>query len=463
MAISRAQLEQQIQRLADGGTVDPLKTPEVVSETEVLEVKPEAPETTVDPMQAQINAMLAAMKPKTPEPFDFDKSYKKYAERLKPYFSQSTRPTFYDLASDIGAAMLSADPRAGAFRSAGVGFSNFNDRLRKSKESRIALDRQVGLQAMQMAMADEKSAKDYLNKIELERVKLANKPYDPIIYEVPTEDGGVKTVEVNPSNQFEVAAIRMIPGAKQIKLPTSTVSVDSRVMPPSTLEKKAGEALIELEEAWIKDASTAVSQNQLTNQFMLQLARLGPEGWGRIAAGTLSARQVLSELGVRPDESLDDQQLALTLGTRIAMGLIGDTKGAITEMEMRLFLAASPTLSSTYKGALKQAAFLQRIANLNIKKAEDYNKAVAEGLLKDAETDSDKLRLAQGWELSWRQKPENQFLTAEERSELQALASQEPETAKAFRDSFFADMQTSPSVNTDLSDIAIQKAPKSGE
>jgi hypothetical protein len=463
MAISRAQLEQQIQRLADGGTADPLKTPEVVSETEVLEVEPEAPETTVDPMQAQINAMLAAMRPKTPEPLDFDKSYKNYAERLKPYFSQSTRPTFYDLASDIGAAMLSADPTAGAFRSAGIGFSNFNDRLRKSKESRIALDRQVGLQAMQMAMADEKSAKDYLNKIELERIKLANKPYDPIIYEVPTEDGGVKTVEVNPSNQFEVAAIRMISGAKQIKLPTSTVSVDSRVMPPSTREKRAGEALIELEERWIKDASTAVSQNQLTNQFMLQLARLGPEGWGRIATGTLPARQVLSELGVRADENLDDQQLALTLGTRIAMGLIGETKGAITEMEMRLFLAASPTLSSTYNGAMKQAAFLQRIANLNIKKAEDYNKAVAEGLLKDAETDSDKLRLAQGWELSWRQKPENQFLTAEERSELQALASQEPEAAKAFRESFFADMKTSPSVNTDLSSITIQKVPKSGE
>ena len=83
--------------------------------------------------------------------------------------------------------------------------------------------------------------------------------------------------------------------------------------------------------------------------------------------------------------------------------------------------------------------------------------------MKDAETDSDKLRLAQGWELSWRQKPENQFLTAEERSELQALASQEPETAKAFREGFFADMQTSPSVNTDLSGIAIQKVPKSGE
>jgi len=133
------------------------------------------------------------------------------------------------------------------------------------------------------------------------------------------------------------------------------------------------------------------------------------------------------------------------------MGLIGDTKGAITEMEMRLFLAASPTLSSTHKGAMKQAAFLQRIANLSIKKAEDYNKAVAEGLLEGAETDSDKLRLAQGWELSWRQKADNQFLTAAERSELQSLAAEEPVASKAFRKDFFANMEGSSAMKTDFS------------
>tara|TARA_R110001632_G_scaffold194870_1_gene316335 strand:- start:52 stop:789 length:738 start_codon:yes stop_codon:yes gene_type:complete len=243
----------------------------------------------------------------------------------------------------------------------------------------------------------------------------------------------------------------MVPGAEQIKLSTSSVSVDARPTPMATSDKKAGEALIALEGKWIEDASTAVSQNQLTNQFMLQLARLGEEGWGRIEAGTLSARQVLSELGLRSDTSLSDQQLALTLGTRIAMGLVGQTKGAITEMEMRLFLAASPTLSSTHDGALKQAAFLQRISNLTIKKAEDYNKAVAEGLLAEAETDSDKLRLAQGWELSWRQKANNQFLTAAERSELQSLAAKEPDASKAFRKDFFANMEGSSAMKTDFS------------
>ena len=450
MATSKAQLEQQILGLSE--EVPASSGPQVleVNPTEVVDIEAGSP-AAKDPIQEQIDSMNSSLRPKA-EPFDFDKRFEKYSERLKPYFSQSTRPTFYDLASDIGAAMLSADPRAGAFRSAGVGFSNFNDRLRKSKESRIAIDRQIGLQAMQMAMTDERAAKEFLDKKELEKIKLANKPYDPLIYEYPDPiTGETKRVEINPNNSYEVNAIRMVPGAEQIKLSTSSVSVDARPTPMATSDKKAGEALIALEGKWIEDASTAVSQNQLTNQFMLQLARLGEEGWGRIEAGTLSARQVLSELGLRSDTSLSDQQLALTLGTRIAMGLIGDTKGAITEMEMRLFLAASPTLSSTHGGALKQAAFLQRISNLTIKKAEDYNKAVAEGLLAEAETDSDKLRLAQGWELSWRQKADNQFLTAAERSELQALAEKEPVASKAFRKDFFANMEGSSEMKTDFS------------
>ena len=44
------------------------------------------------------------------------------------------------MASDLGAANLSADQNAGVFRSAGMGFYNFNDRLRKDYGSRLAFD-----------------------------------------------------------------------------------------------------------------------------------------------------------------------------------------------------------------------------------------------------------------------------------------------------------------------------------
>ena len=123
MAITREQLEEQIVGLSD----DPAE-----EYGRGTGLKPLDTEQFVDPVQNQIDEMAKALQPK---PFDFDASFDKYSKRLAPYFSQSTRPTFYDMASDIGKAMLSADPTAGAFRSAGIGFSNFNERLRKDKKA----------------------------------------------------------------------------------------------------------------------------------------------------------------------------------------------------------------------------------------------------------------------------------------------------------------------------------------
>lgn len=381
----------------------------------------------------------------------FDKSLKKYSDRLRPYFSESTRPTAYDLASDIGAAMLSADPTAGAFRSAGIGFSNFNERLRKDRQSRIALDRQIGLKAMEMAMADERAATDYLNKLELERIKLAGKPYDPLIYEVPDPKTGESvTIEVDPRNPVEVAAIRRIPGATQIKLPDSQITIDSRTIPETTYDKESAKTLNELEKEWADEAKQGVSQNQLTSMFLYQLQKLGPDGFGVVEAGTMGARKILDDLGIVYDSNIPDQELVNTLGTRIAMALVGQTKGAITEMEMRLFLSASPTLASTYEGALRQAALLQRIGDLNIKRAQDWNQAVQEGILDGAETASDRLRVARSWELGWQKK--NPFLTAEETGELRRAAAGESKEARILRTALRPEAKSS-TMNTDFSNV----------
>ena len=380
--------------------------------------------------------------------FDFDASFEKYKNRLAPYLSTSPRPTLYDLASDIGAALLSSDPTAGTFRGVGIGFSNFNKRLKKDKENRRLLDRQIGLQAMQMAMADEKAATDYLNELEIKRIELLGKPYDPLIYEFPDpKTGEIKTIEVDPRNPIEVAAIRSVPGAKQIRLPESQINIDQR--PESYGAKEASKTLNELESQWAADAKAANSQNQLTNMFLLQLTRLGEDGFGQIQSRTLGVRTFLDDLGIRYDDSIPDQQLVNTLGTRIAMGLVGQTKGAITEMEMRLFLAASPTLASTYEGALKQATLLQRIANLNSKKAEDWSRD-AENVLSRAETAEARLRAARAWEIQWQKN--NPFLTAEETSELRKFAAQETEQARILREAMRPESSDTLGLKTDFSD-----------
>ena len=130
--------------------------------------------------------------------------------------------------------------------------------------------------------------------------------------------------------------------------------------------------------------------------FLNVVEELGEENFGTLQSQTLQARKVLSELGLftEEDKIFSDQELANTLGTRIAMGLVGQTKGAITEMEMRLFIAASPSLASTYYGALEQASFLQRMANRNVEIQREYGLAVQNGLFNGMETDADKLSQA---------------------------------------------------------------------
>ena len=456
MAISTSQLSKQIQRLQDGGA--PLALPQDLQQgiDDALAIDTNQLRSDLgleSREQERINELRKMLDPvatqPAQQPFDFGKSFDKYSERLAPFFSESTRPTFYDLASDIGAAMLSADPRTGAFRSAGMGFANFNERLRKDRESRIALDRQLGLQAFQLALADEKAARDYLNSVNLERIKNSQKPYDPLIYEVPDPEGGEpKIVEVNPYNQLEVATIRATPGAKQIKTPESQIQIDQRGSTPSQFQEDQGKQLSAMLTQWREDAKAARDQTILTNQFLAVINRLGREGWGRLQAGTVSARQILQELGLRDDPNLSDQALAATLGTRLSMSLIALTKGAITEMEMRLFQAASPSLAQTYEGALKQAALLQRIADLSVKKAEDYAAAASAGLLDGAETDDERLNRVAQWESEWFKK--NRFLTTDEEKDLRELALKEPEAAKAFRVDFLKEQGE---LNTDVSDL----------
>jgi hypothetical protein len=345
--------------------------------------------------------------------------------------------------------MLSADPTTGAFTRAGIGFSNFADRMRKQKESDRLLNRQIGLEALKLANADEQAAKKYLNEKELLTIENESKPYDPLVYEVPNPEGGEPIqVRVDPRNPAQVAAIENTPGARQVKLPTSQVNVEAP-KPESTATKEAGKAFIEFENQIFQESKAANSASVITQAFLSLLTNLGEEGFGRIQSSTLGVRQLLDELGIRYDKNIDNQIMANTLGTRISMALVGQTKGAISNAEMILFLSASPTLASTHEGALRQAAFLQRISNLTIKKAEDWAKE-APAILKDIpiEDSERRLRAARAWELKWQRN--NPFLNDSERAELREAAKGESEKARLYRTALRPDSSSDGPI--DLSD-----------
>jgi hypothetical protein len=132
------------------------------------------------------------------------------------------------------------------------------------------------------------------------------------------------------------------------------------------------------------------------------------------------------------------------------MALVGQTKGAISNAEMALFLAASPSLASTYQGAVRQAEFLQRISNLQMKMAEDWARDADSVLAGIDATDSEtKLRAARNWEINWRKS--NPFLREDEIRELQDAAKKETPESRGYREALRPNTLSDDGLVTDFS------------
>lgn len=179
MAISRAQLEQQIQSLSNGGGIDPM-------DDDLQSVVDQAAAVDTNELRSQFGMpskeqeLLEEMQRKfAPAPRqsigidmpDFDESFSKYQTQLRNVYGQRSRPNFYDLASTVGGAMLAADPTAGAFRSAGMGLAQFGKEQAALREQRLQEDRAIGLKAFEMAKSDVDSARNLINEYALLRAK----------------------------------------------------------------------------------------------------------------------------------------------------------------------------------------------------------------------------------------------------------------------------------------------------
>ena len=171
MAINRAQLEQQIQSLSNGGGIAPM-------DDDLQSVVDQAAAVDTNELRSQFGMpskeqeLLEEMQRKfAPAPRqsigidmpDFDESFSKYQTQLRNVYGQRSRPNFYDLASTVGGAMLAADPTAGAFRSAGMGLAQFGKEQAALREQRLQEDRAIGLKAFEMAKSDVDSARNLIN------------------------------------------------------------------------------------------------------------------------------------------------------------------------------------------------------------------------------------------------------------------------------------------------------------
>ena len=197
MAISRAQMEEQIRGFANGGGAvgqlydqeDPFAVPGLPQDIQddIGKDLERLLQEEQDRIAAQAAMPTTSAKPDIEVP-DFQERFDLYQDRLGNLMGQRDRPSFYDLASTVGQAMLTADPTAGAFSSMGLGLAQFNkeDRERRRKEKEE--DRAIALKAFELAQKDESAARNLLNEYTLYKAK--QKPDNAIkFYRVMTPAG----------------------------------------------------------------------------------------------------------------------------------------------------------------------------------------------------------------------------------------------------------------------------------
>ena len=372
----------------------------------------------------------------------YEQSFDKYLERLKPYTYQAPRMNIYDVASELGAAILATPATGNTFEGVGRGFSGVSSRIRQNQEDNQKLNQQVAMQAASMAMQDERSANEYLQKYSMERLKLANDPGDIVEIEfdeiIPQLDENQQPVLDDAGVQVMVPTGRRMTGSFRDN-PDGRAIIDrllkeqngrditasgnqTRINLGESGDKEYVKAMIKNEDKIFADAKAASGVVDQVNYARSVAQRLGRDGYGSVEGFLLPIKKVLlgAGLGGMINESkLGDQVLMNQIGISFAMAIVAQTKGAISNREMEMFLGASPVLTSTYDGFMKQLDYLERIAARSEQYALDYSTKFDE--LEDLELSASKTkREMDRFGASWRR--ENPLFEADEFENISALS-----------------------------------------
>lgn len=370
----------------------------------------------------------------------YEQSFDKYSERLKPYTYQAPRMNIYDVASELGAAILATPSTGNTFEGIGRGFSGVSNRIRQNQEANQKLNQQVAMQAASMAMQDERGANEYLQKYSMEMLKLANDPGDLVDIEfdeiIPQLDENQQPVLDDDGVQVMISTGRRMKGSFRDNAAGAGVidrllkeqnglrisGAQTRINVGDSGDKEYIKAMLKDQEQVFADARAASGVVDQVSYARGVAQRLGRDGYGSVQGFLLPMKKVLlgAGLGGMINESkLGDQVLMNQLGIGFAMAIVAQTKGAISNREMEMFLGASPVLTSTYDGFMKQLDYLERIATRSEQYALDYSKKLDE--LEDLELSSSKTkREMDRFATSWRRK--NPLFEADEFENVSALA-----------------------------------------
>ena len=297
---------------------------------------------------------------------NYEDSYNKYLQRLSQFAPEQPKMSIFQVASELGRGLL-ATPNTGVgstYQGLGVGFDNISARLKADREMHEKRRNEVAMMASQMAMQDEQRAEDFLNQIALDRINSANKKVDYITLEY-MEDGETKMIRLPDTNQYapQINDIVQNKGGREVKPASTQINMPGSEQPG---DKKAIDQIFKDQESFGEKAEASNATLDQVSQARSLAQEVGPDNFGPFSRATLQMREFVDGIGFGDfleDPSVIAPQKALNqLSMSFTMGIVSQTKGAISDREMKLYIQASPTLGSTYAGYMKQLELLERLA-----------------------------------------------------------------------------------------------------
>ena len=443
MAISRSQMEQQIRGFATGGILDPstfLREPEpdpfdfdplpqnIQDQIAVDQAaQAQAPAASPDPINSEI-AMLQQLMASRPS---YDENVAKYQERLSATQAPSRAPSFYELMSDLGAAISAAPADMGAFTAAAGGFKTFSDRIRANAAEERKYRQQIALEAAKMAMEDERKAEQklqdfameaYLNaaKEQGEKTDLVTLQYDEV-----GADGNFTGRRIQRS--FDKSTQRGQIG----KILRTQNGIDVEALPedPGETEgdKAAWKDLIS-EGTRINDAATKAYGKQDTIFNAKAIAsELGEEGFGRADEFLVGFRGFLADIAPwsMSDEEfskLSKQEALAALTIDFTMANVAATKGAVSDKEMALFKSAAPFLGQTYEGFMLALQIQEQAAVKQTEYADSYNSEYENYTTNNPRATGREAKAHMDrWSREWQRGEQSRFLSEQQIEQIKAF------------------------------------------
>ena len=352
MAIGRPQMEEQIKGLQEGGATDedPFTGPIDTS--------------SIDPNVLRL-MLLQANQP------TYEERLEKYQQRLAPQATEVPKTDLYDVASALGSAILSS-PSRNAYVGIGQGFS---DVAQKLKQDQIRADKQrqdIASLAMQFAMQDEQRAQKLIDDATIKLIGNTNSDVKTtsISYVDPVSGKRINSLFINNDPRL----IKILKDPEKFKAQEIIEDPDG-VNIYQDLDKKTSDAIVNEETEWSKEARAQRGVLDKLQAARFYADQLSEEDFGNFEQlFGVPIKNALVDLGFGNliDKEVLGAQIALnSVGTGLAMGLISQTKGAISDREMGLFLQASATLGNSKEGFLQILDITQKVAN----KAVGYNTA----------------------------------------------------------------------------------------